>query len=185
MTSDLEKNRALEAWLEYQLRLTRERIRELTAREDQQLRARQRARAEQAWALQPGRSAAVSLLHRGGCTLYKGSHDGYLDRDAALAALAEPSVEPCGICRPETGLGEAVGRPADDGCEPCLSEPGLPARDRGGRGRSAPPRPRRGCPVSQHSRIAARTAFALRPGWRRVVSTPTRDGIRSVWASPI
>ncbi|WUT01694.1 DUF6233 domain-containing protein (plasmid) [Streptomyces sp. NBC_00708] len=113
MTSDLEKNRALAAWLEYQLRLTRERIRELAAQEDQQLRARQRARAEQAWALQPGRSAAVSLLHRGGCTLYKGSHKGYLDRPAALLALAEPGVEPCEICRPETGLTAPDGAPQD------------------------------------------------------------------------
>lgn len=104
MTSDLEKNLALEEWLEYQLRLTRERIRELSAQDDRQLRARQRARAEQAWKIQPGRSAAVSLLHRGGCTLYSGSR-GYLDRHEALALLAEPGVEPCGICRPETGLG--------------------------------------------------------------------------------
>ncbi|MFD5786742.1 DUF6233 domain-containing protein [Streptomyces sp. NPDC127037] len=113
MTSDLEKNRALAAWLEYQLKLTRERIRELAAQEDQQLRARQRARAEQAWALQPGRSAAISLLHRGGCTLYKGSHNGYLDRHQALLALAEPGVEPCQICRPQTGLTAPDGPPRD------------------------------------------------------------------------
>ncbi|MET7344552.1 DUF6233 domain-containing protein [Streptomyces sp. NPDC087866] len=79
------------------------------AQEAQQLLARQRARAEQAWALQPRRSAAVSLLHRGGCTLYKGSPSGYLDRREALLTLAEPGVEPCGICRPETALAEPDG----------------------------------------------------------------------------
>ncbi|MEU9535863.1 DUF6233 domain-containing protein [Streptomyces sp. NPDC048213] len=141
MTSDLEKNRALEAWLEYQLKLTRKRIRDLSAQEDQQLRARQRARAEQAWKLQPGRTAAVSLLHRGGCTLYKGSHGGYLDRDAALAALAEPGVEPCGICRPETGLaapdGTVPGGDPDDGFDLRLAPAAV-----GAGATVKPPRPR-------------------------------------------
>ncbi|MFI5635510.1 hypothetical protein ACIA8E_40500 [Streptomyces sp. NPDC051664] len=45
--SDLDKNRSLAAWLEWQLRQTRNQIRELEIQEEQERRRRERARAEQ------------------------------------------------------------------------------------------------------------------------------------------
>ncbi|MFF3129854.1 DUF6233 domain-containing protein [Streptomyces sp. NPDC057908] len=101
--SDLDKNRTLEQWLVWQLRQVRNRVRELEIREQQELRARQRARAEQSWKIQPRRSGEMAVLHRGGCGLYK-SELGYLTRDEAIIALAEPDIEPCQICTPQTGL---------------------------------------------------------------------------------
>ncbi|MGW1405387.1 DUF6233 domain-containing protein [Streptomyces sp. NPDC002403] len=104
--SDLDKNRALEQWLEWQLRQVRGRIRELQVKEQQQRRARERARAEQSWKIQPQRSGSTALLHRGGCTSYS-AQLGFLDRGEALIALAEPDIEPCEVCRPESGLMQA------------------------------------------------------------------------------
>ncbi|MFG3244138.1 DUF6233 domain-containing protein [Streptomyces sp. NPDC048157] len=101
--SDLDKNRALAEWLEWQLRQVRGRIRELEVKEQQEARARQRARAEQSWKIQPQRGGMPAMLHRGGCTLFK-SELGFLDREEALIALAEPDIEPCQICNPQTGL---------------------------------------------------------------------------------
>ncbi|MFJ7498027.1 DUF6233 domain-containing protein [Streptomyces sp. NPDC097727] len=102
----LDKNRVLEQWLEWQLRQVRNRIRELEIKEQQEQRARARARAEQSWKIQPKRSGDTAMLHRGGCTLYK-SELGYLNREEAIIALAEPDIEPCQICTPETGLMQA------------------------------------------------------------------------------
>ncbi|MFJ9683647.1 DUF6233 domain-containing protein [Streptomyces sp. NPDC101194] len=65
--------------------------------------ARERARAEQSWKIQPKRSGDTAMLHRGGCTLYN-SDLGFLDRDEAITAMREPGIEPCEICRPETEL---------------------------------------------------------------------------------
>ncbi|MFJ7200714.1 MULTISPECIES: DUF6233 domain-containing protein [unclassified Streptomyces] len=104
--SDLDKNRILEQWLEWQLRHVRGRIRELEVKERQEERARERARAEQSWKIQPQRSGRTALLHRGGCGLYNAAL-GFLDREEALIALAEPDIEPCEVCRPETGLVQA------------------------------------------------------------------------------
>ncbi|MFJ5725006.1 DUF6233 domain-containing protein [Streptomyces sp. NPDC093149] len=101
--SDLDKNRALADWLEWQLRQVRNRIRELEIKEQQETRARERARAEQSWKIQPKRSGETAMLHRGGCTLYS-AHLGFLTRDEAIIALAEPDIEPCQICAPQTGL---------------------------------------------------------------------------------
>lgn len=61
------------------------------------------ARAEQAWKIQPQRSSSSALLHRGNCTLYKNDF-GYINREDALVALAEPDIEACQICNPQTGL---------------------------------------------------------------------------------
>ncbi|MCX4681972.1 hypothetical protein OG413_43045 [Streptomyces sp. NBC_01433] len=65
--SDLDKNRVLAEWLEWQLRQVRSRIRELEVKEQQEERARQRARAEQSWKIQPQRGGMPAMLHRGGC----------------------------------------------------------------------------------------------------------------------
>ncbi|MGY3676476.1 DUF6233 domain-containing protein [Streptomyces sp. TE33382] len=102
---DLDKNRALADWLEYQLRQVRNRIRELEVKEQQEARARQRARAEQSWKIQPQRGGMAAMLHRGGCTLFK-SELGFINREEAMIALAEPDIEACEVCRPETGLTE-------------------------------------------------------------------------------
>ncbi|MEU9761730.1 DUF6233 domain-containing protein [Streptomyces sp. NPDC047987] len=101
--SDLDKNRALAEWLEYQLRQVRARIRDLERAEEQDRWRRERARIEQIWKLQPQRAGTPAMLHRGGCGLYK-TELGYLNREEALIALAEPDIEPCEVCRPEAGL---------------------------------------------------------------------------------
>lgn len=104
----LAKLRTLEEWLDYQLRTTRARIRDLQDEMERERRQQQRARAEQQWKLQPDRARKrVSTLHRGGCTLWT-SEMGYLSRDEALLALDDETmtIEMCGICRPETGLRE-------------------------------------------------------------------------------
>ena len=104
----LEKLRTLESWLDWQLRTTRDRIRDLQAEMERDRRQQQRARAEGAWKLQPDRARArASILHRGGCTLWEGAA-GYLSREDVLLALDDETmtIEMCGICRPETGLRE-------------------------------------------------------------------------------
>ncbi|MFJ1827432.1 DUF6233 domain-containing protein [Streptomyces sp. NPDC088178] len=104
--SDLDKNRILAEWLEWQLRQVRNRIRELEVKEQQERRARERARAEQSWKIQPQRAGRPAMLHRGGCTLFK-SELGFLNREEAMIALAEPDIEPCEVCSPQTGLEQA------------------------------------------------------------------------------
>jgi TolA-binding protein len=100
--SDLDKNRALVEWLEWQLRQTKNRVRELEVQEEQERRRKERARAEMSWKIQPQRTGESAMLHRGGCTL---SPDyGFINREEAMIALAEPDIEPCQICHPETGL---------------------------------------------------------------------------------
>ena len=104
----LEKLRTLESWLDYQLRTTRASIHTLQAQLQQERRQQQRARVEQQWKLQPDRARArVSILHRGGCTLWKGEM-GYVSREDVLLALDDDSmtIEMCQICRPDTGLQE-------------------------------------------------------------------------------
>ncbi|MFG2220475.1 DUF6233 domain-containing protein [Streptomyces sp. NPDC048685] len=101
--SDLDKNRALAQWLEWQLRQVRGRIRVLEIKEQQEQRRREQAHAALRWKIQPQRSSSAALVHRGDCALYP-AQGGFLDREEAAIALAEPDIEPCQICRPETGL---------------------------------------------------------------------------------
>ncbi|MFD9601752.1 DUF6233 domain-containing protein [Streptomyces sp. NPDC059970] len=101
--SDLDKNRALVDWLRYQLRQAENRVRELEVKELQEQRARERARAEQSWKIQPKRSGETAMLHRGGCGLYS-SQLGFINRQEAIIAMNEPGIEACQICKPETGL---------------------------------------------------------------------------------
>ncbi|MFD7855191.1 DUF6233 domain-containing protein [Streptomyces microflavus] len=99
----LEKNRALEEWLRWQLGQVQGRIRELEAQEAEERRRRQQAYAGLHWKIQPQRSNATALLHRGDCGTYP-VQGGFIGEKDALVALSMPEVEPCPICRPETGL---------------------------------------------------------------------------------
>ncbi|MFE6412599.1 DUF6233 domain-containing protein [Streptomyces sp. NPDC057837] len=104
----LAKLMALEEWLDYQLRTTRARIRTLQAEMERDRRAAQRAWEEQRWKLEPVRGGERrSVLHRGGCGIWKGGH-GFLTREEVLLALEDESlhVEACSVCNPEPGLRE-------------------------------------------------------------------------------
>ncbi|MEV5205595.1 DUF6233 domain-containing protein [Streptomyces sp. NPDC053720] len=68
--SDLDKNRALAEWLEWQLRQVRGRIRDLEIAEQQERRRREQAHAALRWKIQPQRSSSAALVHRGDCALY-------------------------------------------------------------------------------------------------------------------
>ena len=99
----LDKNRAVAEWLEYQLRQVKSRIRELEVAEEQERRRVELARAGMRWKIQPQRSNSAALVHRGDCSLYP-ADGGFISREDALIALAEPDIEACPICRPDTGL---------------------------------------------------------------------------------
>ncbi|MFF4338131.1 DUF6233 domain-containing protein [[Kitasatospora] papulosa] len=101
--TDLEKNRILLDWLRWQVGATERRIRELEVQEAQERARREAAHAALRWKIQPQRSNATALLHRGDCTLYA-MDGGFINREEAMIALAEPDIEPCEICRPDTGL---------------------------------------------------------------------------------
>lgn len=101
--SDLDKNGALLEWLRWQVTQTERRVRELEIKEAQELARRERARAEMAWKIQPQRSSSTALLHRGGCATYP-DQVGLISREDAMVALAQPDIEPCDVCRPQTGL---------------------------------------------------------------------------------
>ncbi|MEU5416600.1 DUF6233 domain-containing protein [Streptomyces clavifer] len=101
--SRLEKWRATREYLAWQLRMADQKVRELEAQEQQDKRRREQARAEQSWKIQPQRSSSSALLHRGSCTLYKNDF-GFISRDEAVIALAEPDIEACQVCNPQTGM---------------------------------------------------------------------------------
>ncbi|MFJ8856597.1 DUF6233 domain-containing protein [Streptomyces sp. NPDC102437] len=101
--SDLDKNRALVEWLEWQLQKARNRVRELEVQQEQERRRREQAHAAMRWKIQPQRSSSAALVHRGDCALYP-VEGGFLDRQEALIALAGPDIEPCQICNPQIGL---------------------------------------------------------------------------------
>lgn len=101
--SRLEKWRVTREYLAWQLRCADQKVRELESLEEKDRSRRERARAEQSWKIQPQRSSGGALLHRGSCTLYENDF-GYISRQDARVALAEPDIEPCQICAPQTGL---------------------------------------------------------------------------------
>ncbi|WP_405697651.1 DUF6233 domain-containing protein [Streptomyces sp. NBC_01185] len=73
------------------------------SREAQERECQERARAEMSWKIQPQRSSPTALLHRGGCATYT-DQVGLISRENAMVALAQPDVESCEVCRPQTGL---------------------------------------------------------------------------------
>lgn len=102
----LAKLRALEEWLAWQLGDTRRKIRQLEADMDRDRKAAARAWAEARWKLEPTRGEdRRSVLHRGGCGIWKGEH-GFLSRREALLALEDEtlSVELCSVCNPGPSL---------------------------------------------------------------------------------
>ena len=94
----LAKLKALEEWLDWQLNSTRAKIRTVEAEVERE------KHAEMRWKLEPARDRR-SVLHRGGCGIWKGEA-GYLEREEVLLALEDDSlvVEMCGVCNPEPGL---------------------------------------------------------------------------------
>ncbi|MFJ9059993.1 DUF6233 domain-containing protein [Streptomyces sp. NPDC102409] len=55
------------------------------------------------WKIQPQRSSSTALPHRGGCATYP-DQVGLISCENAMVALAQPDVESCEVCRPQTGL---------------------------------------------------------------------------------
>jgi hypothetical protein len=102
----LAKLRALEEWLDWQLNSTRAKIRTVEAEVERAKRAEARAYAERRWKLEPARGKRT-VLHRGGCGIWKGEQ-GYLERREVLLALEDDTftVEMCQVCNPELGLRE-------------------------------------------------------------------------------
>lgn len=100
----LAKLTALEEWLDYQLRTTRAKIRTLEAEVERGRKQAQRAWEEARWKLEPARNRRT-VLHRGGCGIWKGG-TGFLERGEVLLALEDDSldVQMCSVCNPEPGL---------------------------------------------------------------------------------
>ncbi|MEV8457703.1 DUF6233 domain-containing protein [Streptomyces sp. NPDC052095] len=122
--SRLDKLKTLEKWLDWQLRQTRSRIRELEAQERKGRREqapgnvegqrKQAPRAEEqqglpprpqasAWAVTDGARTPQAEVHRGDCWAM-GKQLRPVSREEAMAALAD-GVAPCDVCRPDRVLG--------------------------------------------------------------------------------
>lgn len=95
----LEKQRAVRAWLEYQLQQTIKAIRQLEADKKEEQRRRDVARREMSWKVMPSRAAeGQPMLHRGSCNIDP-RQTGLLNQDELLIALREfPEMEMCEIC---------------------------------------------------------------------------------------
>lgn len=91
----LERNRALEEWLRWQLGQVQKRIRDLAEQE----------RAALRWKIQQKTPTSPALLHHGDCGLYE-ARIGFIDREYAVVAATMPDIEPCEACRPDIGLGQ-------------------------------------------------------------------------------
>jgi hypothetical protein len=95
--SRLDKLRAVETYLQWQL----ERIRKNIADEE----ARQQQPAT-AWRIEHIRAVGDTatghgILHVEGCRVGGGA---VVDRDGAIVAMTEASIMPCAVCKPEAGL---------------------------------------------------------------------------------
>ncbi|MFB6783261.1 DUF6233 domain-containing protein [Streptomyces sp. NPDC056352] len=118
--SRLDKLRALEEWLDWQLRQTRGRIQQLKAQErqkhqEQERRAREKREHGQPqveeqrprspdWGIDDiGVGTLQSEVHRGDC-FAAGKRLRAISREQALAALAG-GAPACEVCRPDTALG--------------------------------------------------------------------------------
>ncbi|MEU0836229.1 DUF6233 domain-containing protein [Streptomyces sp. NPDC005969] len=124
--SRLDKLRALQDWLDWQLRQTRGQIQQLEAqeRQGQQRRTPQRQRGREQgkppvgkresekqrprtfpdWGITDvGIGTLRSEVHRGDC-FAAGKQLRTISREQALAALAD-GVQACEVCRPDTALG--------------------------------------------------------------------------------
>ncbi|MEU0837426.1 DUF6233 domain-containing protein [Streptomyces sp. NPDC005969] len=124
--SRLDKLRALQDWLDWQLRQTRGRIQQLEAqeRQGQQRRTPQRQRGSEQgkapvekresedrrprtfpdWGITDiGIGTSRSEVHRGDC-FAAGRQLRAISREQALAALGD-GVQGCEVCRPDTALG--------------------------------------------------------------------------------
>ena len=86
----LAKLRALAEWLAWQLNDTRNKIRTVEARVEQDKRAAARAWAEARWKFEPARDGRT-VLHRGGCGIWRGEH-GYGERGEVLLALEDDAT---------------------------------------------------------------------------------------------
>ncbi|MFB6783645.1 DUF6233 domain-containing protein [Streptomyces sp. NPDC056352] len=124
--SRLDKLRALEEWLDWQLRQTRGRIREIEAQERQgrEPRAPERQRSREQgrppvekresekrrprtfpdWGITDiGIGTSRSEVHRGDC-FAAGKQLRAISREQALAALGD-GIQACEVCRPDTAPG--------------------------------------------------------------------------------
>ncbi|MFF8610864.1 DUF6233 domain-containing protein [Streptomyces sp. NPDC015346] len=103
----IEKQRAVLAWLEYQVAQTRKTIRALKAEEKEQERRRAVARAEMSWKVMPSRAVeGQPMLHRGNCHIDP-RQTGFLSSQEVITALREfPAMEMCEICNVISSLGQ-------------------------------------------------------------------------------
>ncbi|WP_406253608.1 DUF6233 domain-containing protein [Streptomyces atratus] len=62
------------------------------------------------WKIQPQRSSSAALVHRGDCALYP-VEGGFLNREEAVIALAEPSLNYVGPCPGSDRLGNMTAHP--------------------------------------------------------------------------
>ncbi|MCX4792538.1 DUF6233 domain-containing protein [Streptomyces sp. NBC_01221] len=117
--SRLDKLRALEAWLDWQLHQTRARIREVEAQERQgpreprgeepskqgerQVEEQRRARTPDWGLIEAGIGSPATEVHRGDCWA-AGKRLQEISRERAIAELAD-AARACEVCRPDRVLG--------------------------------------------------------------------------------